>query len=223
MIKRIVHTISNFLFIILLILLAISFYSWFQVKIMNKPYSSFLGYSIFEVVTGSMSGTIEVNDYIVVKNTKDIKLMDIITFKDKDSLVTHRVVQIIGSSYVTKGDANNSEDVTISKDDIVGKVIFRIPSGAIWKKVFMDKNVLLVLTITLMIFTLYFSIDEKSELKQNKEINLTQEEIKEVKQEEIPKEEKPAKTQKKKKTNNHYPGKREYYKNKKRKQNNENK
>ncbi len=168
MIKRILKGISNFLFIILLILLSISFYSWVQISIIHKPYSSFMGYSIFEVVTGSMSGTIEINDYIIVKETKDIKLKDIITFKDKDSLVTHRVMEIKSDSIVTKGDANNSEDIELKYEDVIGKVVYVLPKGGVWKKVFTDYNVLIMLFVTMTFFTIYFSLDEKKEEKKNK-------------------------------------------------------
>lgn len=222
MIKKIMHLISNCIFVILIIFLAISFYSWFQINVLKKSYSSFLGYSIFEVVTGSMSGTIEINDYIIVKETENIGLKDIITFKDKDSLVTHRIVQIVGDNYVTKGDANNSEDVTISKKDVIGKVVYVIPNGAVWKKVFMDKKVLVLIFITMGIFTIYFSIDEKKE----KNINISEEEKEETVMKEPLAEVKiiEIKSPKNKKKNNtHYPGKREYYKNKKRKSNNETK
>ncbi len=165
MIKRILRGISNILFIILLILLTISFYSWIQVAVIHKPYSSFMGYSIFEVVTGSMSGTIEINDYIIVKETKDIKLKDVVTFKDKDSIVTHRVVEIKPDSIVTMGDANTSEDVELKIDDIIGKVVYVIPNGGVWKKVFTDYKVIIAIFVTMGFFTLYFSLDEKKDKK----------------------------------------------------------
>lgn len=190
MIKRILKGISNFLFIILLILLSISFYSWAQISIMHKPYSSFMGYSMFEVVTGSMSGTIEINDYIIVKETKDIKLKDIITFKEKDSLVTHRVMEIKSDSIITKGDANNSEDVELKYEDVIGKVVYVLPKGGVWKKVFTDYNVLLMLFITMTFFTIYFSLDEKNEKKKNSKKVLKQEDTPKVSENmiELPKE-----------------------------------
>lgn len=221
MIKKMMHIISNFIFTILLVILAISFYSWFQINVLNKSYSSFLGYSIFEVITGSMSGTIEINDYIVVKETDDINLMDVITFKDQDSIVTHRVVQIVGDKIITRGDANNSNDISITKDKIIGKVIFTIPNGAIWKKVFTNKKVLILILLTIFFFTFYFSLEPKDGIKKE-EVKVERKEekiIEEVK--EIKHEIKPSKP--KKKYNNHYPGKREYYKNKKRKNQHETK
>lgn len=169
MIKRILRGISNILFIILLILLTISFYSWIQVAVIHEPYSSFMGYSIFEVVTGSMSGTIEINDYIIVKETKDIKLKDVVTFKDKDSIVTHRVVEIKPDSIVTMGDANTSEDVELKIDDIIGKVVYVIPNGGVWKKVFTDYKVIIAIFVTMGFFTLYFSLDEKKDKKDKKD------------------------------------------------------
>lgn len=163
--KKILKYISNFIFGLLLIVLAISFYSWVQVNVLHKPYSSFMGYSIFEVVTGSMSGTIEINDYIIVKNDDDLKLKDIITFRDDNALVTHRIIELRQNSIVTKGDANNSEDIEITYDDVIGKVVYVIPGGAVWKRVFTDQKVLLLFFITMLFFSIYFSIGDKENKK----------------------------------------------------------
>ena len=64
---------------IITIFIFFSLYNFASVKIMHKSYTNFCGYSIFEVISGSMSPTIEVNDLILVKNTKNVKKNDIIT------------------------------------------------------------------------------------------------------------------------------------------------
>lgn len=179
--RKIVKGISNVIFTILLVLLAISFYSWFQISVQHKPYSSFFGYSMFEVVTGSMSGTIEVNDYIIVKKDNNLKLKDIVTFKDGDSLVTHRIVEIKQKTIITRGDVNNSNDIEITYDDVIGKVIYVIPNGATWKKVFMDWKILVLLFISVLFFTFYFSVEPEEKKKHKKEII----EVKEEKEPEL--------------------------------------
>ena len=93
---------------------------------------SFMGYSILNVVSGSMKDTINVGDMIIIKQTKEVNEQDIITFMDKESsFTTHRIVrteQIDGNRvYTTKGDANNTEDMNkVTSEQIVGKLVFHV-------------------------------------------------------------------------------------------------
>ena len=88
---------------------------------------TFLGYASLTVATGSMSGTIEKGDFIIVKKTNDYKIGDIITYAHPGEKIptTHRIIQITPEGdYVTKGDANNAQDVrTVTKKEIVGEVV----------------------------------------------------------------------------------------------------
>ena len=158
--KKIFNIILNIVSVILSIILVIVLVSWFQVNVQKRDYANIFGYTVFEVVTGSMSGTIEIDDYVIVKNTKDINLKDIITFKDKKNYITHRVVEIRGDKIITRGDANNSNDIEITYDDIVGKVVFKISGAGIWKDVLLDYKVMIPIIVTLLLFALYFSIEE---------------------------------------------------------------
>ena len=94
--------------------------------IKKSPVPSFFGYSTLIVTTGSMSGTIEQGDMIVIKKTDEYKIGDVITFIPEGESIptTHRIIRISGDNYYTKGDANNAEDVRpVTADRIAGKVI----------------------------------------------------------------------------------------------------
>ena len=133
-IRKTCNIILDFLIIILGIIILINVYSCIQVKILNKSYSSFFGYSAFEVKTGSMKPTISPSDVIIVKNEKNPNVNDIITYKNKDDFITHRVVEKSGNNYITKGDANNTRDNAITSDDVVGKVVHVLPKFGIIRK-----------------------------------------------------------------------------------------
>ena len=141
-VSKIFKIVFKILAIIVGIFLLLSIDAWMQVNLFRKNYASIFGYSIFNVVTGSMSGTIEINDYVIVKNTDDVQINDIITFTSSGELITHRLVQISGGNYITRGDANTADDYSIAKKDIVGKVVLVLPK-------------------TLLLFTLVFSTEEK--------------------------------------------------------------
>ena len=119
-------------FLVLLVLLCV--YTFVVTDILKKDYVNVFGYSYFVVATGSMSGTVEVDDIIFVKITKDVKVNDVVTFKNKDGdIITHRLIKLDGSRYITKGDVNNVSDEAISKDQIIGKVSLVISPSFILK------------------------------------------------------------------------------------------
>ena len=105
-VSKIVDIMLDVLIVLLSIFLLVSLYTAVQVKFLNCEYANFFGYSLFEVQTGSMHGTIEAGDWIIVQATKDVERNDIITYKHGKDFVTHRVVEKYKGSYVTKGDAN---------------------------------------------------------------------------------------------------------------------
>lgn len=118
--KNILKSIG-YLFIGMLVALCV--YTFIMTDILKKDYANVFGYTYFVVATGSMSGTIEVNDVVIVKLGNEAEVGDIITYKtEDDAFITHRVVKEIGSQLITQGDVNNTEDEPISKDDMVGTV-----------------------------------------------------------------------------------------------------
>lgn len=102
---------------------------------MTERMPSVFGYHILRVVTGSMNPTYPEGSYIIVKSTDPdkLKIGDVISFYSRDDAIagqvnTHRIKEIKninGSrSFVTKGDANPTEDpVEVKPEDIVGRVI----------------------------------------------------------------------------------------------------
>lgn len=147
--EKIINIILDILIVIFGFILLISVYNNIQIKILGNKYSSFFGYTTFEVQTGSMADTINPGDWIIVKITKKIELDDIITYSQKGEFITHRVVEKYKDTYVTKGDANNKKDDAINKEQIVGKVSKILPGLGIIRKTFFNPLVLMTLIITL--------------------------------------------------------------------------
>ena len=116
-------------FLTLLVVMA----SWlcFDKFVLKHQVPSIFGYSSLMVATGSMSGTIEEGDLIIIKNTGDYKVGEIVTFfQDGDEIpTTHRIIDKDDDGlWVTRGDANNSKDErSISSDEIIGEWVMTIP------------------------------------------------------------------------------------------------
>ena len=108
---------------ILSILVSLCVYTFVMTDIMKKDYVNVFGYTYFVVSTGSMSGTIEVNDIIFVKITDDVEVDDVISYVNKDGdIITHRLIQKVGNKLIAQGDVNNVADDPIEKDALIGEV-----------------------------------------------------------------------------------------------------
>jgi signal peptidase I len=81
-----------------------------------------------------MEPTIHVGSLVLVQKVPEnaIKVDDIVARKAPDNdntFVTHRIVQIgpQPDTFVTRGDANNTNDPPITYSEIVGKMVFAVP------------------------------------------------------------------------------------------------
>ena len=168
LIGKIIKIIFNILIVLMVCLVIIVSYNFFQINIFKKQYTNFFGFSIFEITTGSMSGTIEVNDAILVKVTQDVKNDDIITFINDGEIITHRIIAEKDNELFTKGDANNGEDMPIQKSSVIGKVIKILPKFGIWVKVITDTKVIGSIIITMTLFGMAISSKDDTVQKQKK-------------------------------------------------------
>lgn len=117
--------------LLLTIILVINLYSFVSIKVFKQDVATIAGYSMLEVVSGSMEPTIHVGDMIII-NTKDTnyEVDDIVTFYDVNgAFVTHRIKSIENDMMVTKGDYNDSYDEPLPLESIVGKYVFKINNG----------------------------------------------------------------------------------------------
>jgi len=89
---------------------------------------SIFGLVILVVTSGSMSPAIYKGSVVFVLPQEPYKLNNIITYNYNQKLITHRIIGIKNESFITKGDANNTEDLNkVELDQIKGKVVFYIP------------------------------------------------------------------------------------------------
>ena len=116
--------------IILLLLgffVAANVYFIFQRVVYENKIPKIFGLAQLIVVSGSMQPAIEVGDMIIIKAQKAYSVDDIVTFRAKHSLVTHRIVEINDTYALTKGDKNNVTDEPVPLSNIEGKLVARIP------------------------------------------------------------------------------------------------
>jgi len=156
------NIIINLIIFVLGIIAIIAIWTSIQLNVQNKEYVDLFGYSLFSTETGSMSPKIEKGDVVIVKIGEHVQENDIITYKNNNSFITHRIIEIDGESIIAKGDNNNTKDEPITKEAIVGKVTFIINNVEIWKKVFSDISVIIPVVITVILFVILVSYKEKT-------------------------------------------------------------
>ena len=82
---RLGKIINFFITIVFIVAIILIFSLTLQKMIFKDDVPSILGYKILQVMSGSMSGEFETEDTIIIrqiKNESEIKIGDIITFKD---------------------------------------------------------------------------------------------------------------------------------------------
>lgn len=88
---------------------------------------SVFGVSTAVVITGSMEPAVSVNDMVVIHEQESYEPGDIVSYQSGSMLVTHRVTAVTDGGYITRGDANNTDDGEIAREAVVGKVVLVIP------------------------------------------------------------------------------------------------
>lgn len=97
-----------------------------------------VGLQPYVVLSGSMRPAYEVGSLIYVKSVdyRELKAGDPITYMiNQDAVVTHRIVEVLQDDtepdtlwYITKGDANATEDgAPVHYRNVIGKPVFSIP------------------------------------------------------------------------------------------------
>ena len=84
-----------------------------------------------------MEPAIYKNNFILIKGSNSYKKGDIVTYiSESGSLITHRIIALTDTGYITQGDANNTADREIKDQRFLGKVIFIHPTIGIILRVF---------------------------------------------------------------------------------------
>lgn len=136
---------------------------------------SIFGHTYLNVLSGSMEPEFSAKDLIIGKNINEnteLKVGDVITFKDQKILTTHRIVGINeDGTYTTKGDANGTEDLEpVSKEQVVSVYKVHIPKIGILISKFHNFEFLGLLWIILMFAIISEIVKEaKKEKEKNKE------------------------------------------------------
>lgn len=154
--SKLIKIIFNSLLIIIIIILG----TYLALRLSDKI-------RIYNVATGSMEDKIHTGDYILLVKKNDYKVNDVVTYTVDNYFITHRIIKMENDKITTKGDANNLEDKEISKNQIIGKVIY---CGGILNFVINYKYVIVAFMIGLYLLSCYFGNDKIQDEKEIEEL-----------------------------------------------------
>lgn len=138
----------------------------FLISLLSANNKSLLGFRIYRVVSGSMEPNIKIGDVIIIKKQKNYDIGDIVTYIGNDeSFITHRIVLISGDEITTKGDANNTNDISINKQQIIGKLVLKIHSIN-FISYLLTKPVIWILVLFIGVFSILVFSNLKEDVKE---------------------------------------------------------
>ena len=144
-----------------------------------------LGIYMFNIVSESMEPTFYKDDLVVVKkcSEKELKKGDIITFKQEDRIISHRIDEITKEKgevkFITKGDNNDIRDQDlVNVQDVYGKILFSIKK--IGKLIHYIQNARGFINIAIFIIILFVLISLRDNQKNSRKLKRKKYEIKKI-------------------------------------------
>lgn len=151
--KTVLRVLNITLTVIMIIFILANLYTLAARRITGRQNVTVFGFSAAVVLSGSMSGAIEINDIIITRSQTDYRIDDIIMFESGSATVTHRIIAINDEGYLTRGDANNTDDKDpIAQEKVIGKVIAVIPKVGVLIAFFQTPFGMLLLVLLLLTF-----------------------------------------------------------------------
>ena len=143
------------------------------------------GIYMFNIISESMEPTFYKDDLALVKscNMEELKKGDIITFKQEDRIISHRISEIIEEKgkkqFITKGDNNEVEDIEpVDVQNIYGKGVLVIPK--IGKIVNYIQNARGFINICILIIIICILVNFRDNMINNRKIKRKKYEIKKL-------------------------------------------
>lgn len=143
------------------------------------------GIYMFNIVSESMEPTFYKDDLVIVKKCKmqELQKGDIITFKQDDRTISHRMIAITQEDgefkFITKGDNNDILDKEkVEMKDVYGKVLFSVKK--IGKFIHYIQNARGLINIVIFIIIIYVLISLRDNQKNSRKIKRKKYEIKKI-------------------------------------------
>lgn len=183
MAKKLKATLRTVFLVVAALVLGVNVYLWNARSLMGNALPMPFGYGAAVVLSGSMEPTFSTGDLILVKESDEFQVDDIVVYQTGSVLVVHRIIEIDGETAVTRGDANNVPDEPIALTAIKGTVLAHIPYAGTLVRLLKTPAVTFAL-VAAAILMVEFSFRKEKE-KGDDELERIKEEIRKLKEEQM--------------------------------------
>lgn len=128
------------------------------------------GYKPLVVISGSMEPTLKVGSllYYHEKDINEFKENEILVYRAKKHTISHRIVEKLDYGFITKGDANATNDsIIVNNNQILGQgTEWCIPYLGLYGDFIYTHKYILFITVSLLIVDLGYDIYRKKKQKE---------------------------------------------------------
>ncbi len=158
--RRLFKIIQAVFIILMCAILFVNLYLLTARLIFKSDLPKIFGFAQIIVISGSMQPAIDVGDMLVIQEQSAYKVNDIVTYNLNQNLITHRVIDITDTGFITQGDANNVADDPVPVSDVEGKVVLQIPGvGNLLIFLKTPFGILLMLAVLFLLIEIPYAIE----------------------------------------------------------------
>ncbi len=118
--------IRRLVLVIAAVILGVNVYKWNAGNLLGNRMPMPFGFGMATVLSGSMEPTLSIDDLVIVQETEEYQIGDILVYQSGNVLVIHRLIAVEGEQLIFKGDANNVVDDPVLPDAVKGKMVYSI-------------------------------------------------------------------------------------------------
>jgi len=179
--KKIPQITKILLIVVAALLIGVNVYLFNANTVVGNTMPMPFGYGVGVVLSGSMEPQLKIDDVIIVKETNDYTVGDVVVFQTGTMPVVHQIIEIEGETVTTKGIANNAPDEPITMGDIKGELVATIPgAGKLINAIKTPAGAVIILILAFLLLELSYRGEKKQD---DDDLERIKEEIRKLKEE----------------------------------------
>lgn len=167
------------LLVLIALVIGVNLYAINASRIAGNAVPMPFGVGAAVVLSGSMEPALSTGDLLIISETNDYAVGDVIVFQEGRIAVTHRIINMTQEHVITQGDANNTPDTPITREQIKGEVILAIPLvGYLVNAIKSPVGTLLIILLAVWLVEHPYRLEKENDRKRLAEIKAEIEKLK---------------------------------------------
>ena len=154
--KMIIKIVRGAVIALLCLLLAVNLWLIAARVLLHQDLPKMFGFSQAVVMSGSMEPLFKAGDVVVFQEKDSYDVGDVVIFRRDGVFITHRIAGVQADGFITKGDANNTEDrEVLQPGNIEGELVLIIPGiGVVMNFLRSPLGILIIVVVGLLLVEL---------------------------------------------------------------------